>query len=116
MPCNRTFHTQVAATTLTGTTGNNLLQAPGSVSTLVQGLAGADSIVLNLANDEADGGAGNDSISLVRSGTVSNTVKGGAGNDTVFLRSSTLFSGFVDLGAGADSIRFATGNGTILNG
>ena len=116
MPCNRTFHTQVAATTLTGTTGNNLLNAPGSVSTLVQGLAGADSIVLNLANDEADGGAGNDSISLVKSGTITSTVKGGAGNDTVFFRSSTLFSGFVDLGAGADSIRFATGNGTILNG
>ena len=58
MPCNRTFHTQVAATTLTGTTGNNVLNAPGSVSTLVQGLAGADTINSRLVNDEAQAGAG----------------------------------------------------------
>ena len=106
----------MAATTLTGTTGNNILNAPGSVSTLVQGLAGRDSITLSLASDEAQGGKGNDSISLTRTGAVSNTVYGGAGNDTVFFRSSTLFNGYVDLGAGADSIRFATGNGAVLNG
>ena len=88
MPCNRTFYTQVAATTLTGTTGNDVLNAPGSVSTLVQGLAGNDTITISLANDEAEGGAGDDTIAITRSGTVSNTIYGGAGADTVFVQSS----------------------------
>ena len=102
----------MAASTLTGTTGNNLLNAPGSVSTLVQGLAGNDTIVLSRADDEGQAGTGNDSIALTRTGTVSNTIFGGAGTDTVFIRSSTIFGGYVDLGAGTDSIRFATAAGT----
>jgi len=105
----------VATTTLTGTTGNNLLNAPGSVSTLVQGIQGNDTITLVLANDEAQGGQGNDSISIVRSGSLSNTIAGGDGQDTVYLRSAGVFSGYVDLGAGNDSIALASGGGTILS-
>ena len=102
----------MAATTLTGTTGANLLNAPGSVSSLVQGLQGADTISLTLADDEASGGKGFDSISITRTGTVNNTITGGEGNDTVWVRSATVFGGSVKLGAGQDSIAFATANGT----
>ena len=48
----------MAATTLTGTTGNDTLNAPGSVATLVQGLAGTDTITLVSQSDEAEGGDG----------------------------------------------------------
>ena len=105
MRCNRTFYPQVAATTLTGTTGNNVLNAPGSVSSLVQGLAGADTITLSLVNDEAQGGKGADLITLTASGTIASTVSGGAGNDSVNFTGATAFSGYVDLGAGADTIQ-----------
>ena len=98
----------MAASTLTGSTGNDTLNAPGSVSTLVQGLEGNDTISLVLANDEAQGGAGNDSIALTRAGTTTNTVYGGAGNDTVWIRSSASFQGYVDLGAGNDTIRIGS--------
>ena len=101
----------MAATTLTGTTGANLLNAP-ALSLLVQGLQGADTISLTLADDEASGGKGFDSISITRTGTVNNTITGGEGNDTVWVRSATVFGGSVKLGAGQDSIAFATANGT----
>ena len=52
----------MATTTLTGTTGNDILNAPGSVTTLVAGLDGNDTITLVKGDDKAEGGAGNDSI------------------------------------------------------
>ena len=58
----------MATTTLTGTTGNDILNAPGSVTTNVAGLAGNDTITLALSGDEAQAGAGNDSIYLNASG------------------------------------------------
>lgn len=82
----------------------------------MQGLQGNDTITLSLANDEAQGGVGTDSITLTSDGVLSNTISGGKGSDTVFLRSAGQFAGYVDLGAGSDSIRFATGGGTVLNG
>lgn len=106
----------MATTTLTGTTGNNLLNAPGSVSTLVQGLQGADTINLALANDEAQGGKGLDAIQITRAGVLSNTIFGGDGNDTVSIRSGGQFNGYVDLGAGNDSILIGSAGTTLLNG
>lgn len=105
---------QVAKTTLTGTTGADLLNAPGNVVSLVQGLAGNDSISLVYADDLAEGGKGNDSISLVRSGNVENTIAGGDGNDTIFLRSAGVFSGSIRGGGGNDSIALATANTTNI--
>ena len=67
----------MATTTLAGNSGNNLLNAPGLDSTLVQGLAGNDTITLALVNDEAEGGAGNDTIGLTKTGTLVNVVDGG---------------------------------------
>lgn len=88
----------MATTTITGTTGNDPLNAPdGNVSTLVQGLQGADTITLARADDEAQGAQGNDSITINRGGTTSNTIYGGQGNDTVFIQSATVFGGYVDL-------------------
>ena len=72
----------MATTTLTGTTGNDILNAPGSVTTLVAGYQGNDTITLVDAADEASAG-GNDSITLA-TGSVVNTVSGGSGNDTIY--------------------------------
>lgn len=105
----------MAATTLTGTTGNDTLNAPGSVSALVQGLKGSDTISLVFADDAAGGGKGNDSIAITRAGQLSNIIDGGAGDDTVFLRSAGTYGGTINLGAGADSISFATAGGTIVS-
>ena len=60
MRCNRTFYPQVAATTLTGTTGNNVLNAPALSPRWCRVFTGADTITLNLVNDEAQGGKGAD--------------------------------------------------------
>ena len=106
----------MATTTLTGTTGNDILNAPGSVSTLVQGLQGNDTITLALANDEAGAGEGNDNVSITRQGIVVNTIQGGDGNDTVFIRSANQFAGYVDLGAGNDSITLGTAAFPLTNG
>jgi len=107
----------VATTTLTGTTGNDILNAPGSVSTLVQGLQGNDTITLALANDEAQAGAGNDGIRIARTGVLTNTISGGDGNDTVTINSAGQFNGYIDLGAGADSIVFSgAGVVPLING
>ena len=50
----------MATTTLTGTTGNDILNAPGSVTAEVVGLQGADTITLTVKDDAALGGAGAD--------------------------------------------------------
>jgi hypothetical protein len=97
--------------TLTGTTGNDLLNAPGSVDTLVQGLAGNDTIKLTRAGDAADAGAGNDTISLSLAGTVVSTISGGLGNDTISLSGFTQFSGSIGGASGADVINL---DGLIL--
>ena len=95
----------MATTTLAGNSGNNLLNAPGLDSTLVQGLAGNDTITLALVNDEAEGGAGNDTIGLTKTGTLVNVVDGGAGNDTITFLSATVNSQTISGGAGNDSIK-----------
>ena len=102
----------MAATTLTGTTGNDVLNAPGSVSTLVQGLQGVDTITLTHANDEAQAGKGNDLVTLSATGTIAATVFGGSGNDTVNFNGATTYAGLTKLGRGSDSIAV---NG-IING
>ncbi len=96
----------MATTTLTGTTGNDILNAPGSVTTLVAGLQGNDTITLILAGDEADAGAGNDSIVLNGTGTIANTVNGGSGNDSVQAPNATLINASINLNDGDDTIRF----------
>jgi len=93
----------VATTTLTGTTGNDILNAPGSVTTLVAGLQGNDTITLARSGDEAYGQAGNDTIRLSITGATTNTVNGGAGRDTLSLGSAVgNFGGVVSLDDGAD--------------
>ena len=92
----------MATTTLTGSTGNNLLNAPGSVQSLVQGLAGNDTITLAKADDLAEGGKGNDTIGLTKTGAISVNAQGGAGADSITIRSSSLFNGVIMVGADND--------------
>lgn len=94
----------MATTTLTGTTGNDILNSPGSVTTLVAGYQGNDTITLALVNDESNAGAGNDSIILNATGTVANTINGGSGNDSVQAPNSTLVNSVIGLGDGNDTI------------
>ena len=56
----------MATTTLAGNSGNNLLNASGLESTLVQGFQGNDTIALARVDDEAQAGEGNDTIGLTK--------------------------------------------------
>ena len=101
------------ANTLTGTTGNDILNAPGSVATDVLGLQGDDSITLNLAGDNGYGAAGADSFNI-NVGTHSGSVYGGDGNDTLaFSTANTIFGGRAVLGGGADVV---SSTGTQVTG
>lgn len=114
----------MATNTLTGTTGNDILQSPGSVETDVKGLAGNDTITLNLAGDNAYGAEGDDSIAIDVA-THSGSIYGGAGNDTLaFSTATTVISGKVVMGDGGDfvsntavqfqgTLGFNAGNDTI---
>jgi len=106
--------------TLTGTTGNDTLASPGSKVTLVQGLAGKDTISLNHASDEVVAGDGDDSVTMHTGAIVSNTVDLGAGNDTISIAATTLNLASIGGAEGDDSIRAAaafTGvNATIQGG
>ena len=78
--------------TLTGTTGNDELQATTDDAWIVSGQAGNDTITTRGGNDTITGGAGNDTISS------------GAGDDLI--RFSGIGEGFdsIDGGAGTDRI------------
>ena len=92
----------MATTTLAGTTGNDILNAPGSVTTLVAGYQGADTITLEKKEDVARAGKGADSITL-SAGSADNTVYGGEGADTLGLKTAvTSLNGGYYFGAGAD--------------
>ena len=107
----------MATTTLTGTTGNDILNAPGSVTTLVAGLEGNDTITLQLAGDEANAGSGADLITLAQSVTANSTISAGEGNDTLALNTSvTIFGGSFGGNDGDDVITLTAAqlnNGTL---
>lgn len=93
----------MATTTIAGTTGNDILNAPGTLSTEMVGLQGNDTITLALADDETSAGLGDDSITLAGVATVTNTVVSGAGNDTIFVNTaSTTIGGSLGLNEGDD--------------
>jgi hypothetical protein len=104
----------VATSTLTGTTGNDILNAPGTVNTDLVGLAGNDTLTLIKAGDAGNAGAGDDSITLNVSGEANNQVVGGVGNDSLFvLTGVTSFNGNAQLGEGND--RYVN-TGVLANG
>ena len=101
---------------LTGTTGNDILNAPGSVTTLVAGLDGNDTITLVKGDDEAEGGAGNDSITL-NAASINNTVDGGAGADTIYITTAaTTFGGSYNMGDGADLVSMTANSNNVSVG
>ena len=101
--------------TLTGSSQADILNAPGSSVTLVEGLAGNDTITLSKINDEADAGAGADSIvHSPTSGASEVVVDGGEGNDTLYVRSASSFSGTVQMGAGADTVAIGSNSNFLI--
>ena len=106
----------MASNTLTGTTGNDILNAPGSVSTEVVGLGGADTITLKLEGDIASAGAGNDQISIDNDGVAGVSVYGADGGDTVTIGTAVLTNNaYIRGDGGNDSINFAGGAGFTVN-
>jgi Ca2+-binding RTX toxin-like protein len=102
--------------TLTGSSQADILNAPGSSVTLVEGLGGNDTITLALINDEANGGLGNDSIAHSPSSGASNVlIEGGAGNDTLYVRSASSFGGVVTMGDGADSVAIGSNSNVLIS-
>ena len=121
----------MAATTLLGTTGNDILNAPGSISAQVDGFQGADTITLALVNDTAQAGKGHDKITVGVAGLATNDIQGGQGDDTLIIGTgvtivnTTTYGGDgadllqVSANLGANNAFFAgnAGNDTIvLNG
>lgn len=107
----------VALTTLAGTTGNDILNAPGSISTEVAGFQGNDTITLVRADDEARAGAGNDTIILGSTGAASQTVSGGSGDDTLSLAATvTTYNASVNLNDGNDLFLATAAADTFVGG
>ena len=108
----------MASNTLTGTTGNDILNAPGSVVTQVSGAQGNDTITLVLEDDIAQAGKGDDSILINVDGNSSSTAYGGEGADTITLGTAVLTNAaYVQAGAGNDSVNLGGGASfTVFNG
>ena len=104
----------VATTTLAGNSGSNTLNASGLESTLVQGLAGNDTITLARVDDDAEAGEGNDTVGLTATGTQVNNVSGGAGNDSITFLSATVFTNTVGGGEGDDLVTVGSTGDTSL--
>jgi hypothetical protein len=93
----------VTTNTITGTTGNDILNTPGSVSTEAFGYQGNDTLTLALVSDVARAGKGDDSIVLAISGAANNTVFAGEGKDTLTVGTGvSLYAGTAKGGAGND--------------
>ena len=104
----------MATTTLAGNSGNNLLNASGLESTLVQGLQGNDTIGLARLDDSAQAGSGNDSIGFTRTGTQANNVAGGLGNDSITFNGALVNSQTIAGGDGNDLITIGSVGSTAL--
>ena len=87
--------------TLTGTSGNDVLNATSDANWTVDGLAGNDTITTLGGNDVITGGAGNDSI-----------VSGG-GDDVIRFNGSSQGFDSIDGSGGNDRIE-ATAKGTVI--
>ena len=106
----------MASNTLTGTTGNDILNAPGSVDTEVLGLEGNDTLSLIKSGDIGKAGKGDDSILVNVDGSAKSSVYGGQGSDTITLGTAVLTNQTYLQGlAGNDSISFAGGAGFTVN-
>jgi serralysin len=89
------------STSVTGTSGNDVLAATSDANWTLQGLAGNDTLTGLAGNDRLVGGAGNDRLS------------GGAGDDRFEVKGTG--DGFDDItgGTGTDRV-VAMGNGTVI--
>lgn len=102
----------MATTTLAGTTGNDILNAPGLVSADVIGLQGVDTITLARVDDVAHAGQGNDLIQIADTAValaLENTISGGLGNDTVDIQSAVSLNSVIGLDGGDDIFTYTAG-------
>lgn len=98
--------------TLPGSTGNDTLQSPSTVATLVQGFQGNDTITLLKADDAAQAGAGADFI-RVTAALQSQTITAGSGHDTIQIDGNNVVSASFAGDLGADSIATTVTGGNI---
>lgn len=99
----------MAVNTITGTTGNDLLQGQQLSGTQNQlnGLAGNDTLIAATVSDTLNGGAGNDSLSYGTGLTVNGAqAVGGLGDDTFFAVGTTLLAGSYAGESGNDLFSF----------
>ena len=85
----------MAVNTITGTTGNDLLQGQqlSGSNNLISGLAGADTLVAATIADTISGGAGNDSISFGTGLSINGAeAVGGTGADSFYANGTTLLT------------------------
>ncbi|GCE64745.1 calcium-binding protein [cyanobiont of Ornithocercus magnificus] len=110
----------MTATTITGTTGNDILSSPGSVlgtkpsPALIVGFQGDDTITISQASDSASAGQGNDSINILFRGSQVATIDSGAGDDTISSKNGASYSNQIYAGDGADSIIVGSPSSTGL--
>ena len=86
------LHPIVTTNTLTGTNAADILNAPGSVSTEVQGLQGNDTITAVLTSDVVQAGQGNDTVNINVTGAANVTAFGGKGKDSITLSTAVTTS------------------------
>jgi hypothetical protein len=120
----------MAVNTITGTTGNDLLQGQqlSGTQNLINGLAGNDTLLAATVADSLNGGAGNDSLSYGTGLNVNGAVAvGGNGDDSFFAVGTTLLVSSYSGESGNDlfnftaatnlssvSVRGGEGNDTII--
>jgi hypothetical protein len=99
----------MAVNTITGTTGNDLLQGQqlSGTQNLINGLAGNDTLLAATVADSLNGGAGNDSLSYGTGLTVNGAVAvGGNGDDSFFAVGTTLLTSSFSGESGNDLFNF----------
>jgi autotransporter-associated beta strand protein len=104
--------------TITGTPGNDIINAGNGSSTIIAG-QGNDTIVAGNGTDSVIAGNGNNTISLgsgsdtVTAGNGNNVISGGNGPDIVTVGNG---NNTIDAGNGADVLKVGTGNNTLTGG
>jgi Ca2+-binding RTX toxin-like protein len=102
--------------TLKGGSGADTLTANGTTATgkthLVEGGAGADTLLGGAGADVLTGGDGADQIT---SGGGADSLTGGAGNDTIIMAATLASTDTVDGGEGTDTLTFTTAADATLD-
>lgn len=117
----------LAATTVTGTNGNDALSETGN-DAVIRGLGGADTLISGAGNDTLEGGDGNDVLiaaaghddlsggngtDLLSGGDGNDTLHGGADNDTLRGGAGTDRAVIDGLSTGAETLAISGNRATL---